>query len=159
MGFRVVYLHHTKALEDLACANPDFRELYENDSMQNELSLVVENYVLAGLHSKLFSTLGNLYKEEDDMLLERMSSWVRNGVNPVDFGLRVELAPFANVAISHLQRIESSVTPIEKLWCVSFCEDLWWEISLIGKGKRRCQQRNCCRVFSIIFVTHEYFSY
>jgi len=63
----------TKALEDLACGNPDFRALYGNDSMLNELSLVVENYVLAGLYAKLFSSLGSLYKEEDDTLYERMS--------------------------------------------------------------------------------------
>lgn len=107
----------TKALEDLVCANPDFRHLYDDDHLNNELSLVVESYVVGALYPFLYPSLKSIFVQEDARIRDNILSWrSRNLAKEIE--LKPDLVPHVAHITPHLQRLESCHTPLEKLWCV-----------------------------------------
>ena len=59
----------------IVCANPDFRYLYEDDRLTNELSLVVESYVVGALYPFLYPALKHSFVQEDARVRDNLVIW------------------------------------------------------------------------------------
>eukprot|EP00026_Physarum_polycephalum_P003976 Phypoly_transcript_03993.p1 GENE.Phypoly_transcript_03993~~Phypoly_transcript_03993.p1 ORF type:complete len:625 (+),score=138.54 Phypoly_transcript_03993:247-2121(+) len=106
-----------KALEDLAIANPDIRNFYEDDRLTNELSLVVESYVVGALYPFFYPALKHNFIQEDNKIRDNLVIWRARNVAK-ELGLKPYLVQHIADITPHLQRMESCHTPLEKLWCV-----------------------------------------
>lgn len=102
-------------LEQLVCANPDFRQLYNGSDRQlAELTNVVDAFCLGKLHAKLFSGLRVIHADDDALALARLerlaaAPYATLGVPPEASGLDL------GAAIDLMRRIDAFASPLSKL--------------------------------------------
>jgi hypothetical protein len=102
-------------LEQLVCANPDFRQLYNGSDRQlAELTGVVDSFCLGKLHAKLFSGLRAIHADDDAAALARMqrlalAPYSVLGVPPEASGIDF------SAAIEMMRGIDAYVSPLSKL--------------------------------------------
>lgn len=102
-------------LEQLVCANPDFRQLYNGSDRQlAELTGVVDSFCLGKLHAKLFSGLRAIHADDDAAALARMQ---RLAVAPYSvLGVPPEASGIDfSAAIEMMRGIDAYVSPLSKL--------------------------------------------
>jgi hypothetical protein len=103
-------------LEQLVCANPDFRQLYNGSDRQlAELTGVVDSFCLGKLHAKLFSGLRAIHSDDDATTLARMQRLaaapysvlgVPNEASGIDFSAAINLMRGIDAYISPLSKLE-----------------------------------------------------
>ncbi|EGC39723.1 hypothetical protein DICPUDRAFT_147431 [Dictyostelium purpureum] len=69
---RSLLLIHEKVLDDLVCANAEYKQLQTNEKQMNNLSMLLESYIMGKLQNKIYEELKIIYEKEDSQLYEKM---------------------------------------------------------------------------------------
>jgi hypothetical protein len=106
-----------KAMDDLLCTNKLFRQFHYEDRNLDALSQVVENYMFEVLHKKLFASMCDIHRDEDDNLHE-LAAASRDAIKLSQMGTGEAFqADDLPLAVATLATLEERVTPLEKLLC------------------------------------------
>eukprot|EP01125_Pyxidicula_operculata_P017104 TRINITY_DN5955_c0_g1_i1.p1 TRINITY_DN5955_c0_g1~~TRINITY_DN5955_c0_g1_i1.p1 ORF type:complete len:445 (+),score=42.31 TRINITY_DN5955_c0_g1_i1:11-1345(+) len=104
------------AVEQLLCANVDFRKMQNNDRQYREICLIIESYIMYTLYDKLFLEFQNTFTKEDKYLSSVFNYHLHN-TPPKLFGigsglLSVDYSPASEV----LNNLEKCSTPLQMLY-------------------------------------------
>jgi len=102
---------------------PNLPEMATNDS---QLDSAIESYIIGLTDPKLLDAINKCYKNEDELLYNKFTQMSERHINPVEFGSQQVFESFTINAIirEELSRIESKVTPLEKLYSLRKTLDL-----------------------------------
>jgi hypothetical protein len=111
-------------LEQLVCANPDFRQLYNGSDRQlAELTNVVDSFCLGKLHAKLFSGLRVIHADADAAALAKMQRLAH--VPTSVLGVPPEASAVdVTAAVELVRRIDAYVSPLSKLEMLNEVQEL-----------------------------------
>jgi hypothetical protein len=112
------------AVEQLLCANKEFRAVQHNSIVLRDLSLVIESFVLGGMYAKLFLGLTAVFESEDQFLHAIILHYATNGLSLEHLGVKREFQQVIDMehVASMLAKIDhEAVTPLEKYYLIRSC--------------------------------------
>jgi len=82
--------------------------------------------VIGLAHPKLFTAVKKKFEKEDSLLNDKFVELFKHNIKPVDFGAQKAFETFTvnNIIINQLLKIETKITPLEKLNCLRQTLDL-----------------------------------
>jgi hypothetical protein len=82
--------------------------------------------VIGLAYPKLFPAIKKRYEKEDNILSNKFIELFEHNIKPVDFGAQNALENFTinNIIINELSKLETKITPLEKLNCLRKTLDL-----------------------------------
>ncbi|KAF2075199.1 hypothetical protein CYY_003504 [Polysphondylium violaceum] len=104
---------HEKVLNDLVCANAEYKQLQSNHKQMLNLSMILESYILGRLYDKIYKELLNQYELENMQLYEKTIKLSKHSIE--DLGIRASFEPHLSKAIEIVNSFEKEKTPIDKL--------------------------------------------
>eukprot|EP01132_Coremiostelium_polycephalum_P003292 gene3292-4124_t len=108
---------HEKTLDDLVCANAEYKQLQTNEKQMSNLSLLLENYLIGKLNEVIYQELKVTYREENIALYEKMISLSKQSLE--DIGIRKEFEPHLSKAIETMLYYSTEPSnPFDKLLTV-----------------------------------------
>lgn len=77
-------------------------------------------------YPKLFPAIKKRFEKEDDLLNDKLVQLFKHNINPVFFGAQKAFESFTinNIIINQLAKLETKITPLEKLYCLRKTLDL-----------------------------------
>ena len=112
-----------KSIDDLLCTNKVFRQFHYEDRHMESLSMVVESFLFEGLHDKLFASMCETHREQDENLHE-LAAASRATLTLSQMGSgEAFAADDLPLAVATMREMESRRTPLEKLLCLKECID------------------------------------
>lgn len=112
------------AVEQLLCANKEFRAVQHNSLVLRDLSLVIESFVLGGMYAKLFLGLTAVFESEDQFLHAIILHYATNGLSLEHLGVKREFQQVIDMdhVASMLSKMDhEAVTPLEKYYLIRSC--------------------------------------
>ncbi|EFA81540.1 hypothetical protein PPL_05529 [Heterostelium album PN500] len=102
-----------KFMDDLVCANAEYKELQTNEKQMNNLSLLLDSYLIGKLYDKIYIQLKEIYSEKNNYYYEKMA--MLSNLTLEELGIRNEFAPHLARATEIMIQFQMDQTPIDKL--------------------------------------------
>lgn len=131
-----------KSVDDLLCTNKTFRQYHYEDRNMDALSQVVGNYMFEHLHGKLFASMCEIHRDQDENLVE-LAEASCSVLSLAQMGSgEAFAAQDLPLAVATLSGIEERRTPLEKLLCLKETMDAINEDLLAFREKQTDRLRS-----------------
>eukprot|EP01133_Synstelium_polycarpum_P007213 gene7213-8377_t len=102
-----------KYMDDLVCANAEYKQLQSNEKQMNNLSQILECYMFGKLYDTIYVGLQEIYREKNNYYYERILAL--SNMSLEELGINSAFTPHLSRAVETMLQFSQDVTPIDKL--------------------------------------------
>ncbi|EGG22467.1 hypothetical protein DFA_04595 [Cavenderia fasciculata] len=108
---------HEKYLDDLVCANVEYKELRSNERQMNNLSMHLESYIFGKIGKYVYNGLKDIHREKNNFYYEKML--MLSDLSLEDMGVNGAFSVHMTKALEAMFHFQhQDLTPIDKLLTV-----------------------------------------
>ncbi|KYQ96898.1 hypothetical protein DLAC_04215 [Tieghemostelium lacteum] len=113
--FEKIKVIHERVLDDLICANAEYKQLQSNEKQIANLSIILESYIMGKLFNKVYEELKVLYKKENQQLYDIVVLLSKHSLE--DLGIKSQFEPHLIEACTMMTVLynQDVQTPFDKL--------------------------------------------